>query len=305
MANPCTFQVFHCPSAGCPLYLLLTLHPMPRICKHAISLLIDCIPMHTRVLSRSVGTSVSKEPSQPYRTVQEAVGACQELSLQTTQYRHHESQQQGHSELWNSLRSRSNDSHHPWNVHLSVRSLPCRHKPGSLKLLQPHGPTSLPCRTSLVRWQPALWVRDQGWIATPTLVGYSYRASIGVPSSIILRMLHLLQVVLFTHGGCEAAWGCSPVRASTAGHEETGHALHAMMRCIATECPQISWRARDASLADVAPDVIKYSMGTAAELTHRANATAVPLLVACARSIPDHNLHEMVCFSPDSSPQYH
>ncbi|CAL5223543.1 g6075 [Coccomyxa viridis] len=103
------------------------------------------------------------------------------------------------------------------------------------------------------------------------------------------------QVVLCTHGGCESAWGSSLARASTACHGEIGHALHAMMRCNATELTQISWRARDTSSTQAAPAVTDCATDTAAELTNWANTMAAPLLVSCARSIPGHNPREMGC----------
>ena len=114
-------------------------------------------------------------------------------------------------------------------------------------------------------------------------------------------MLQLLQVVLITHGGCEAAWGHSLARASTAGHGDTGHALHAMMQCIAAECPLISWRAKDVSLAQAAPDVTDNATDTTTELTYWANTMAVPLLVSSARSRPTHKLDETVGRLPDCS----
>ena len=67
-----------------------------------------------------------------------------------------------------------------------------------------------------------------------------------------------------------------------------------MMRCVATEDSQISWRARDASAAQALPDVDLLSTGTAAELADWANITAAPLLVPCARSPTQDSLLELV-----------
>ena len=112
-----------------------------------------------------------------------------------------------------------------------------------------------------------------------------------------LKMTQLSQVVLSTHGGYEAAWGSlSPARAMPAQHGETGPALHAMLRCAASEHPQIGWCARDASLAQAVPDTADHSPDAAAELVLWANTVTAPLLVPCAVCAPEDNLPEMVGF---------
>ena len=100
--------------------------------------------------------------------------------------------------------------------------------------------------------------------------------------------------MLLTHGACEAAWdSLSPTRSDTPGHGGSGHALQAMMRCVATEHPQISWRARDTSSAQPAQDLRVPPTDTAAELLHRASTVVAPLLVPCIR---ERKLPDMVGF---------
>ena len=88
----------------------------------------------------------------------------------------------------------------------------------------------------------------------------------------------------------------------TAHHGETGHALHAMLRCVATEHPQISWRARHTSSTQPTQDVTDLPTDTAAELCYWASTVIAPLLVpcaGCARSFPEHNVLERVGFLSD------
>lgn len=112
---------------------------------------------------------------------------------------------------------------------------------------------------------------------------------------ITLQLTQLSQVVLFTHGACEAAWSSiSSARAVPARHGETGHALHAMLQCTASEHPQISWRARNASSAQAVPDTTDHPPDPAAMLTLWGNTIAAPLLVPCANSAQEHSQPEVV-----------
>jgi len=122
----------------------------------------------------------------------------------------------------------------------------------------------------------------------------SQHASRGGIEHPMMPIQYLLQVELFTHGACDALWGCFPCTKAEAQQRKTGCALTAMMRCVATEDPQISWQARDVSAAQALPDLDLRSTDTAAELADWANITAAPLLVSCAESLSEDSLFELV-----------
>ena len=105
-----------------------------------------------------------------------------------------------------------------------------------------------------------------------------------------------------THGACEAAWGCFPlVRASAARRGQTGLALHAMLRCAASEQPQISWQARDASAALAGHQSDSAPADSAAELAHCASIVSAPLLVPCPGSPSGEGAHGRVCATTRTS----
>jgi len=110
----------------------------------------------------------------------------------------------------------------------------------------------------------------------------------------VVILQYLLQVQLSTHRACDASCGGFPCTRGEAQQRQTGRALTAMMRCVATEDPQISWQARDVSAAQALPDLDLLSTDTAAELADWANIIAAPLLVSCAKSASEDSLSELV-----------
>ena len=105
-----------------------------------------------------------------------------------------------------------------------------------------------------------------------------------------------------THGACEAAWECFPlVRASAAHRGQTGLALHAMLRCVASEQPQISWQARDASAALAGHQSDSLPADSAAELADCASVVSAPLLVPCAGRLSGEGAHGRVCATTRTS----